>query len=287
VLLCHEVIAKLITGGGTGDFVLIELRDPILNGPRFGMEVVLPASGGLCGAVFINHNFIDYLTSTHFKEEADLNRLAGEMGYDSETFLARASVAFEEAKKKFPDGGDHYYVIVHGKFKFRESWTIRLSKEQMEGFFDPVIKQIHAQIEAMVADDPARVKCLILSGGLGKSVHVIEHMKRRWAATGLHVLFPREDHKGVVPEGALLRYTPGSIKPFGHDWSLCVVRAEDFDPKVHLDAVADEDLVIPDFYDKSIDIVEDRCMWIKVSHPTQRTRVSLTKIITECSHWQS
>jgi len=253
--------------------VLIELCDPIVAAPTFGMRVVTPASGGLCGAVFINHNFVDYLTSTHFKEE-DLNRLAGEMGYDSDTFLARASVAFEDAKKKFPDGGEYYYVIVHGKFKFRESWTMRLSKEQMEGFFDPVVQQIHAQIETMVADDPARVKCLILSGGLGKSVYIIEHMKKRWTPTGLHVLFPLEDHKGVVPEGALLRYTPGSINPFGHDWSLCVVQAEDFDPEVHLDAVTDEVLVKFDYFDKTKDVVEDRCMWIKVSHSSPLTRVT-------------
>ena len=266
-----KVIAKLFAGGGTGDFVLIELCNPIVAAPTFGMKVVQPASGGLCGAVFINHNFIDYLTSTHFNEE-DLNRLAGEMGYDSETFLARASVAFEDAKKKFPDGGDFYYVIVHGKFKFRESWTMRLSKEQIEGFFDPVVKQIHAQIDAMVADDPARVKCLVLSGGLGKSVYVIEHIKKRWAPTGLHVLFPIEDHKGVVPEGALLRYTPGSIKPFGHDWSLCIVRAEDFDPKLHPDAVADADLVKEDPFDGETEIVENRCTWIKVSHSSPLMR---------------
>lgn len=252
-------------GGGTGDFVAIELTDPLANGARLGMRVVRPASGDLCGAVFINKNFTTWLKDVYFpRQEKNLNAVAGSLGFTcAEDFLAAASVSFEEAKKTFPRD-TRYNVFVRGKAEYIRHWDAEVSKTEMQSFFDPVVDAIDKQVDLMLEDpaDRSKLKCFIISGGLGKSQYIIKHMEQKWKDSGIRVLNTQKDHRGPVAEGAILRYGSNLLEPFNENWSFCVVRSEDFDPALHPDAAADPALIHEDPVDSS-DIVLERCIWIR------------------------
>jgi len=134
----------------------------------------------------------------------------------------------------------------------------------MQQFFDPVVKSIDSEIENMLGVDKSLVKCLILSGGLGKSEYIIQHVRDKWASSGTKVLSPLSDHKGPVPEGALRRYDVDQFGSIGKTWSLAVIMDETFDPDVHLDAVEDAALVKCDYINSDDRVVENRLMSIYV-----------------------
>jgi len=67
-----------------------------------------------------------------------------------------------------------------------------------------------------------------------------------------------------VPEGALLRYDPTTFGGFGQNWSLGVIRNEEYNAMHHPDVLTDEADSKLDPLDHSNEIVEDRITWIKV-----------------------
>lgn len=109
--------------------MLIELTDPVSNGPNFGMREVHPTEGLLCGSIFINKQFEKYLTETYFPQQSTtIQAQAGMLGFPNEQeFVARASNAFNEAKKQFPEH-ERYVVSVLGRDKFVDTWSITLTK---------------------------------------------------------------------------------------------------------------------------------------------------------------
>jgi len=138
----------------------------------------------------------------------------------------------------------------------------------MQQFFDPVVDSIDSQIESMLREDGNLVKCLILSGGLGKSEYVNRHIRDKWASAEIKVLSPLADHKGPVPEGALRRYDVDDFESIGETWSLAVIMDEEFDPEIHLDAAANEGLVKGDYINSADSTVENRLTWIYVRNPS-------------------
>jgi len=109
--------------------VLIELCPPIISGPKFGMKTVLPAAGGLCGAVFVNKAFERWLAFDYFPSKSEtLGEISGSLGFHNpQDFLTRASVNFEHAKKAFPTDS-RYSVQVLGLGGYKPLWSIVLSR---------------------------------------------------------------------------------------------------------------------------------------------------------------
>jgi len=107
--------------------VLIELCHPIEKGPKFGMQVVRPAFGALCGAVFINKEFERWLTDDYFPSKSEtLGEISGSLGFHNPLdFLTRASVNFENAKKAFPIDS-RYSVQVLGRGGYKPLWSVVL-----------------------------------------------------------------------------------------------------------------------------------------------------------------
>jgi len=77
-----------------------------------------------------------------------------------------------------------------------------------------------------------------------------------------------------VPEGALLRYDSTTFGAFGENWSLGVIRNEDYNPEHHPDVLTDEADSKRDPIDHDHEIVEDRITWIKVCSRHQHCNIS-------------
>jgi hypothetical protein len=176
------------------------------------MKVIRPAAGRLCGSVFINKQFEKYLREEYFPKQSDnLKATAGKLGYFDETeFLMRVSVSFDEAKKKFPTDG-RYQIHVSSKQNYGGFWGMTLERyvsflvlpfdiadtvcrALMQKFFDHVVKEIDEHVDIMMSDKAHRskTKCFILSGGLGHSDYVIDHISEAWTPKDIKVLHPVE-----------------------------------------------------------------------------------------------
>lgn len=93
------------------------------------MKVALPATGSLCGGVWVNRNFTKWLEHEYFPSQpVGLAKRANLLGFNNpQEFLSRASASLDEQKLKFPSA-ERYVISVSGKADFEDVWSHRLYK---------------------------------------------------------------------------------------------------------------------------------------------------------------
>ncbi|KAL7267654.1 hypothetical protein RUND412_009750 [Rhizina undulata] len=182
-------------GGGTVDLVSYTIVQ--LN-PMAVSEVV-GGSGGLCGSVFVNQMFEEYMRN--ILGDDTINR----MKPVSKNEMIRQWE--EKVKFKFADAEDedYYDVQVPGvhdndKVGLAGGW-LSLTREAVRNIFDPVVDRIVALVDGQINEVKTKgqnVAAILLVGGFGSSEYLCKRLSE-------HLFL---DHK---TRGALIRGLDGSF----------------------------------------------------------------------------
>ncbi|PSK40200.1 Heat shock protein 12B [Elsinoe australis] len=176
-----DVFIVCDAGGGTVDLITYEIQhtDPL----RF--REVVPGQGGLCGGVFIDLAFENYLKQRFGKREF------AKMCREKPMMLPTALSYFEDkVKRKFnPDetGKVTFKVPVPGmpddsSFGVKDGFIL-LTTKVVESFFVPQVTKTLALIQSQRdqgADAGKDPKGIILVGGLGKSKYLYHRIQEHF-----------------------------------------------------------------------------------------------------------
>ncbi|CAZ84109.1 unnamed protein product [Tuber melanosporum] len=202
-------------GGGTVDLITYRVLD---TKPVLKVEEATLGTGGLCGSVYLNRRFEDFVAKKIGKYLDALPRVAYLEGM---TEIHRAFN--EEVKTDFGHGLEdekEYTIEVPAGIPDSEESGVRdgclvIRQKDLEEVFDPVIDRIvmliAEQIEA-VSELPGenKVSAILLVGGFGSSEYLRRKIEGNPLWEGTDVIQPVNAWSAVV-RGALLRGLQGDI----------------------------------------------------------------------------
>jgi molecular chaperone DnaK (HSP70) len=209
-------------GGGTVDLLSYKVTSVE---PSFRVQEAAVGTGDKCGATFIDRNFKTWL-----------KKKLGEKVYESipAAKLQEGSKIrrdFENIKNNF-DGGDEDQYLTLPKEAVREDveengfvdGELRLTCEDLTEIFNPCVNRTLELIDGQVAEihkTGARVKCVFLVGGFGKSNYLFKKIEEYAVERGFSAMRPANPWsavargavaRGLEPDGAgmvELRFIPG------------------------------------------------------------------------------
>ncbi|EKG14291.1 Heat shock protein Hsp70 [Macrophomina phaseolina MS6] len=159
-------------GGGTVDLISYTITQLY---PHPVVKEATSGSGGKCGSTFLNRIFAEWL-KRHLGDEPEWH----------EDVLSRAVSDFDPVKTTFqlPTGrSQHHYVIEIPRFwelpeKGITRGTLRLTQQDMESIFRPVVKEIIALVNDQIAGTAKKAKTVFLVGGFGQNVYLRDTLQR-------------------------------------------------------------------------------------------------------------
>ena len=192
-------------GGGTVDLLSYKVTSVE---PSFRVQEAAVGTGDKCGATFIDRNFKTWL-----------KKKLGEKVYESipAAKLQEGSKIrrdFENIKNNF-DGGDEDQYLTLPKEAVREDdeengfvdGELRLTCEDLREIFNPCVNRTLELIDGQVAEihkTGARVKCVFLVGGFGKSNYLFKKIEEYAAERGFSAMRPANPWSAVA-RGAVAR----------------------------------------------------------------------------------
>lgn len=203
-----DVFVICDAGGGTADLISYKIT---ANQP-LRVDEVVPATGALCGSVFLDRRFSKYMRRTlgdEFFNSMKPKPKAGMMKYWENT-----------VKLKFGNGTKPggYEVIVPGvdnneKLNVEDGYH-SMKYEDVKAIFDPTVDEIiHlvSQQVSKVKEKGENVKAIILVGGFGSSEYLHYRLSNHtYGDRKIKVLQP-VNARTAIARGALLRGLEGSI----------------------------------------------------------------------------
>lgn len=181
-----EVYTVCDAGGGTVDLITYEVET---TSPLTFKEIV-PGSGGLCGAVFLNIRFESFIKS-RIGEEAFEDMKANH----SRTWDIALNYFEEKVKRNFDpqdtnnqyDSTEFMVPLLHlddNPAIGLENGFLQLRCAEVASFFRPLVDDITGLIEAQRNEAEAagkKVKAVILVGGFGQSEFLHNCIRKRFA----------------------------------------------------------------------------------------------------------
>ncbi|KAF8542987.1 hypothetical protein BDD12DRAFT_727596 [Trichophaea hybrida] len=196
-------------GGGTVDLISYT----ITNLDPLQINENVTGTGDMCGSVFLNMRFKEYIRSLIGKKVFD--------GLKQRSKKQMMQSWEDNVKFKFGNNlsGEDYEVSVHGvpnnKGKNIEDDYHIIQPNEVQKIFDPIVDRIIKLVEQQVADVKRKgenVAAILLVGGFGSSQYLLQRLKTTEFLPGkfIEVLSP-PNARTAIARGALLRGWEGSI----------------------------------------------------------------------------
>ena len=204
-------------------------------------------SGGLCGAVYLDRRFEDFIRGRLGKETFDSmsHRARFQMNQYWETFIKREFSGSDRGSGAAGGSGDDdagFHVPVVGIPDSTEAGVkdgfLAVTHAEVHNIFEPIVTQvldlISSQVISVLKSSHGPISAILLVGGFGSS----EYLYRRilaWSSSKIPIIQPRNAWTAVV-RGAILRGLQGNIAAVQSRLSrhfYGVVHDSAFDPTKH------------------------------------------------------
>ncbi|RMY75790.1 hypothetical protein D0862_13861 [Hortaea werneckii] len=220
-------------GCGTNDYTLVELTDALAINSK--LKVLQETSDPLGGSQGIN----EHLLATYERclgDEDAMKEKAKSLGLDLAALRWQVLSGIEEQKKYFPGRGAYTFSILGANSAMGHH---TFSEAEMQDAFEPVVSEVERCIDKYVNDQALKPDLIFVSGGFGKSVFLDQRLRGRY--NGTTVLTPcyynTFNPEVLIAEGALSsRYEQLCTQAIPPRYSYAVLRDEEYDPTVHVDA---------------------------------------------------
>ncbi|KAI5787710.1 hypothetical protein DFH27DRAFT_486901 [Peziza echinospora] len=215
-------------GGGTVD--LISYKITSLNPLRLNECVV--GSGGLCGAVYLDRRFEEFVVRRLGKETFDgmSHRARFQMNQYWETYIKRefndgdgdedgaegaGGVSLVDDGDDEEGGGADFHVPVVGIADSAEKGVyagfLHVTRDEVREIFEPIVTQVIELISKQVIDvlksANGPISAILLVGGFGSSEYLYSRISK-WSSGKIPILQPRNAWTAVV-RGAIIRGLQG------------------------------------------------------------------------------
>ncbi|KAK2592046.1 hypothetical protein QQS21_010246 [Conoideocrella luteorostrata] len=163
-------------GGGTVDLASYTIK---AMSPSIQLAEADIGSGGLCGSIFLNRIFENYIG----------RKMRGYPGVWNKSFLEEALEKFEQTIK--PDftgeeeNSEDYGIRIHGlkaspRHGVSENYLNFTVKELREKVFDEVLTKVEGLVRDQIANTQrrARVRAVLLAGGFGQNPYLQKKLRK-------------------------------------------------------------------------------------------------------------
>ncbi|KAI6913758.1 hypothetical protein KC318_g1137 [Hortaea werneckii] len=220
-------------GCDTNDYTLVEVGDALAINTK--LIVLKETSGPLGGSQRINERLLSVFEDSLGDEEA-VEAEAMRLGLTLDAFRGHALDSIEVAKKLFPN--DPFYAIhVIGTTGLQSSYVF--TKAQLQDAYNVVVADVELNIDEYVNDPALKPDLIFVSGGFGKNRFLHERLVRRYHGTTVLTpcYYDPIYQEILVAAGALSpRYKQIFTQQIPARFSYAVLRDEEYDPTVHVDA---------------------------------------------------
>ncbi|RMY26189.1 hypothetical protein D0867_00211 [Hortaea werneckii] len=226
-ILCADL------GCGTADYTLVELTDALAVNSK--LKVLKETGDPLGGSQGINERLLATYERSLGDEDA-VREKAESLGSDLAAFRWFILGEIERHKMDFPVKS--YYPIVFYHADGRLEFYV-FSEAEMQDAFNSVVSEVERCIDEYVNDQALRPDLIFVSGGFGKSRYLDQRLRARFQ--DIQVLTPFYYNSALqetlIAEGALSsRYGQLSTQTIPPRYSYAVLRDEEYEPSVHVDA---------------------------------------------------
>ena len=229
-------------GGGTVDLISYK----ITSLKPLQLHECVVGSGGLCGAVYLDRRFEDFIQQRIGKEtfEGMSHRARFQMNQYWETFIKRGFIGSGSGTGAGGGGDDdtEFHVPIVGVPDSPEKGVkdgfLRMTRVEVRDIFEPIVTQvidlISSQVISVLKSSHGPISALLLVGGFGSS----EYLYRRilaWSSSKIPIIQPRNAWTAVV-RGAIIRGLQGDVAAVQSRLSrryYGVVHDSAFDPTKH------------------------------------------------------
>ncbi|KAH7380827.1 hypothetical protein BKA64DRAFT_749560 [Cadophora sp. MPI-SDFR-AT-0126] len=203
----HFVVCD--AGGGTVDIITYRV-DSVE--PAFVIKEAVVGTGDQCGAIFIDRAFRSWLRRKLGPEKFGMIR--GEWLRPG----SRMMKDFEEVKRSFEGDSIMAGVAMPPEIGRDDDETLdiidgemRLDSDDLRQIFDPsvnrVLTLIDSQVEAVSAQN-AVIKYILVAGGFGKSMYLLQRIKERYLSKKIEVIRPSNPWSAVVRGAVMEKLDP-------------------------------------------------------------------------------
>ncbi|KAG4415113.1 hypothetical protein IFR04_011750 [Cadophora malorum] len=200
-------------GGGTVDittYTIVEVE------PRLEFDELYVGVGGKCGSTYIDRNLHAFLLDrfgSAFDEVSDAQKGPG----------SQFMTCFEMVKRDFGRNEEQDTVELSplrlntedSSWYDEEERMVFLTHEEMQGLFDPVVRQVLNLVEQQVIETKenqnAVIDRIVLVGGFGESPYLNKVLKEWCSQHGGITLMCPEHPQSAVVRGAALRGLEGVV----------------------------------------------------------------------------
>ncbi|KAL8707785.1 MAG: hypothetical protein Q9220_007237 [cf. Caloplaca sp. 1 TL-2023] len=186
-------------GGGTVDLITYEIEKIT---PRLQVTEVTKGDGDLCGSIYLNRRFKDFL-----------RKKLGSHPMWNEDMLVEATKKFEyEIKRTYNGSKDQEDDILVPGFPDSTEYNVRRATYRLRGadlhdIFEPVIRAVIdlviKQIEASKVTQ-CNVNAVVMVGGFGANSYLCERLRQAVEGSGIQILKSPNAWTAVV-RGALMK----------------------------------------------------------------------------------
>lgn len=236
MLKIGECFVVCDAGGGTVDLISYKIAS---LSPLQLHECVV-GSGGLCGAVYLDRRFEDFIQCRIGKETLDgmSHRARFQMNQYWETYIKRE---FNPTNKS-NDSDTEFHVPVVGipddQEKGVKDGFLRVTHAEIHEIFEPIVLQvidlISSQVISVLKSSHGPISAILLVGGFGSSEYLY-HRILAWSNSKIPIIQPRNAWTAVV-RGAIIRGLQGEVAAVQSRLSrryYGVVHDSSFDPTKH------------------------------------------------------
>ncbi|KAH0613556.1 uncharacterized protein H6S33_005442 [Morchella sextelata] len=207
-------------GGGTVDLISYRISSLV---PLQLNEVAI-GTGALCGAVYLDRRFEDFIITRIGKEqfEAMDHRARFQMVQYWETYVKREFVLTDEDNDGSDDRegqaeGGEFWVPVMGvpddDDRGVKGGFLKVARKDVRDIFEPVVSQvlelISKQVIEVLKSGKGPVAAILLVGGFGSSEYLYQRINK-WGSGKITIMQPRNAWTAVV-RGAIIRGLQGDI----------------------------------------------------------------------------
>lgn len=238
-------------GGGTVDISAYRIADP--GGSPY-LEMVQPPTGNDSGGTQVNKHFKRFLAKLVDDKDFSMYVATNDSKQDAKHFAQLTelvSQTFERQKTLYAEKSDKSMVSIRLPASFATLYSaalrvgvdsdpdvqlfdqsLRLTRNKMEMFFEPVISEIHESVLESLKENDGQITTVYLVGGFGGSKYVYNALKQRLGDT-YNLIVPQHPQYSVVLGAALYGMNPDRVHARRADATYGISTSIPFDPSLH------------------------------------------------------
>lgn len=199
-------------GGGTADLVMQKALDV---GANYRVEEVTRSSGGLCGGIYVDSEFLSYL---HRRIGPCLKEVATRSPGITQLLLRN----WETLKVGFSGSGDSVeldlprqladqwekYDMEMGFERKEDYGEVVISDIDLEQIFRPVVERNLSLVAAQLDQVKAPVKVLLVVGGFSSSLYLLRRIREAFKDRVPHIFSPENPGSTICQGAVALAFRP-------------------------------------------------------------------------------